>query len=226
VTPYYQDDLVTIYHGRCEDVIPTLPPVDLVLADPPYGVNERTARKKAGRGQSAYALMNARDFPPITGDDKPFDPTLMLAFPRLVLWGANHYADQLPTSPSWIVWDKLDGLTSKRGFGFNDNGDAELAWTNLGGPVRVIRHRWVGLIRDTEKERHVHPTQKPVAVMATIIEAFTTTGDLILAPDMGRGPELGAAKRLGRRAIGIETEQAYCEAAAFRCSQEVLGLVG
>jgi DNA modification methylase len=226
VKPYYSDESVTIYHGRCEDVMPSLPQPALVLADPPYGVNERTERRKAGRGQSAYALMNARDFPPIDGDDGPYDPAPMLVFPRLVLWGANHYADRLPTSPSWIIWDKLDGLTSKRGFGFNDNGDAELAWTNLGGPVRVIRHRWVGLIRDTEKERHVHPTQKPVAVMAAIIEAFTKPGDLILAPYMGSGPELVAAKRLGRRAIGIETSEAYCESAATRCSQEVLGLVG
>lgn len=224
MTPYYSDDLVAIYHGRCEDVISLLSEPDLVLADPPYGVRERTARGQAGRGRSPYALISARDFPPIEGDDAPYDPTPMLRFPRLVLWGANHYADRLPPSASWIVWDKLDGLVSKRGFGFNDNGDAELAWTNLGGPVRVIQHRWMGLIRETEKERHVHPTQKPVAVMAVLIEAYTKPGDLVLAPYMGSGPELVAAKRLGRRAIGIETVEAYCEAAARRCSQEVLGL--
>lgn len=224
MTPYYADDLVTIYHGDCRAIMPTITGPDLVMADPPYGVNERTERKKAGRGRSPYALMTARDFPPIDGDREPFDPTWLLAYPRLILWGANHYADRLPTSPSWIVWDKVAGLPSKREIGFNDNGDAELAWTNLGGPVRVIPHRWMGLIRDSEKERHVHPTQKPVAVMSVLISAYTKPGELIVAPYMGSGPELVAAKRLGRRAIGIETQEAYCEAAATRCSQETLGL--
>lgn len=225
MNPYYADDLVTIYHGRCEDVLPTLGP-GLILADPPYGVNERTDRGKAGRGAESpgYALLPARNFPPIHGDDEPFDPSHLLKYPRLILWGANHYADKLPVSTSWIVWDKLDRLTSKRDLGFNDNGDAELAWSNLGGPVRLIPHRWMGLIRDTEKVRHLHPTQKPVAVMGALIRGFSRDGETIIAPYMGSGPELVAAKALGHPAIGIEIEERYCEIAAQRCSQEVLGL--
>lgn len=225
VTPYYSDDSVTIYHGDCREILPTLETDALVMADPPYGVNERTERAKAGRGRSPYALMIARDFPRVHGDDQPFDPSHLLHYKRLVLWGANHYADRLPPSASWIVWDKLDGLTSKRELGFNDNGDCELAWTNLGGPVRIIPHRWVGLILATEKERHQHPTQKPVAVMARIISAYSKPGDLIIAPYMGSGPELVAAKALGRRAIGIEVSEEYCKVAATRCSQETLGLL-
>lgn len=224
MTPYYADGLVTIWHGDCREVLPTLEP-GLILADPPYGVNERTARNKAGRGSpNGYALMPARDFAPIHGDDEPFDPTHLLAYPRLILWGANHYADRLPPSPSWIVWDKLDRLTSKRDVGFNDNGDAELAWSNLGGPVRLIPHRWMGLIRETEKERHLHPTQKPVAVMSALIRGFAREGETIIAPYMGSGPELVAAKALGRRSVGIEIDERYCEVAATRCRQEVLGL--
>lgn len=223
MTPYYSDDLVTIYHGDCREILPTVE-AGLIHADPPYGVSERTERGKAGRGRSAYALMNARDFPRIHGDNEPFDPAHLLTYPRLILWGANHYANRLPPSASWIVWDKLDRLTSKREVGFNDNGDAELAWTNLGGPVRLIPHRWMGLIRETEKERHLHPTQKPVAVMGAIIRAFAKQDETIIAPYMGSGPELVAAKALGHRAVGIELEERYCEAAALRCSQETLGL--
>ncbi len=228
MTPYYADDFVTIYHGDCRELLPELG-VGLILADPPYGVHERTDRGNAGRGSAkgnGYALIPARDFPPIHGDDAPFDPSHLLLYPRLLLWGANHYADRLPPSPSWIVWDKTVRLPSKRDVGFNDNGDAELAWTNLGGPVRLIPHRWMGLIRDSEIERHLHPTQKPVAVMGALIRAFSKPDELIIAPYLGSGPELVAAKALGHRAIGIEIEERYCEVAANRCRQEVLGLVG
>lgn len=224
--PYYEHGGITIYHGDCRELLPTLPMPDLVLADPPYGVSERTKRGAAGRGSSPYSLMGARDFPPVHGDDAPFDPAHLLGFKRLVLFGANHYADKLPPSPSWFVWDKLDGLTSKRDIGFNDNGDAELAWSNLGGPVRILAHRWVGLIRASEKVRHVHPTQKPVEIMARIIANYSSDGDLILDPYMGSGPVLVSAKNLKRRAIGIEIEERYCEIAAQRLSQEVLDLGG
>ena len=81
-----------------------------------------------------------------------------------------------------------------------------------------------GLIRDTEKERHRHPTQKPVEVMGKLISVFTKPGDLIVAPYMGSGPELVAARALGRRSIGIEIEERYCEETASRLSQRLLGL--
>lgn len=222
--PYYADEWVTIYHADCRELLPMIE-AGLVIADPPYGVNERTERRRAGRGST---MAPARDFPRIHGDDSPFDPAHLLGRPRLILWGANHYAERLPASPSWIVWDKLAGLSSRRDRGFNDNGDAELAWSNLGGPVRLIPHRWMGMFRDTEKERHLHlhPTQKPVAVMAALIRAFSRPGETIIAPYLGSGPEIVAAKALGHRAIGIEIEERYCEVAANRCRQEVLGLLG
>jgi site-specific DNA-methyltransferase (adenine-specific) len=228
LTPYYDDGVCTIYLGDCREVLPALDVrPDLVLADPPYGVNEGTDRFTKARGSFGRGGKNwpARDFDPVHGDDQPFDPTHLLGYPHLILFGANYYADRLPTSPSWIIWDKLDGLTSKRPVGFNDNADCELAWTNLGGPARLFRHRWTGLLQGSEiGEPRVHPTQKPVALMRSILDWRTQPGDLILDPYMGSGPVLRAAKDLGRRAIGIEIEERYCEIAAKRLAQEVLDL--
>jgi DNA modification methylase len=221
VRPYYEQDGITIYHGDCREVLPTLEvgSIDLVLTDPPYGINERTDRKARKRG----ALAECNDFPPIYGDDEPYDPAPVLRFSRVVLFGANHFTDRLPPSPSWIVWDKRAGLTSKRGDAFNDNGDAEMAWTNLGGPVRVISHLWMGMLKDSERnERRVHPTQKPVALFYRIIQEHTSEGDLILDPYMGSGPVVRAARDLGRRCIGVELSEAYCEIAAKRLRQSVL----
>lgn len=232
LTPYYQESGITIYHGDCRELLPSIDPADvsLVLSDPPYGVSERTDRGTKGRGTGGKGLTSAvtcgaYDFPPVYGDDKPFDPSHLLRFPRLILFGANHYADRLPPSPTWIVWDKLDGIEGKREIGFDDNADCELAWSNCGGPARLIPHRWKGLLRRDEL-RHPkwHPTQKPVLLMAKLITIYGTGQGEILDPYMGSGTTLRAAKDLNRRAIGIEVEERYCEIAAKRLAQEVLAL--
>lgn len=211
--PFYTDDFVTLFHAKAEEVLPTLEPSDvaLVLTDPPYGVGERTDRRSKGRSHSAVSY----DFQPVYGDDRPFDPSHLFRFSRLVLFGANHFAQMLPPSPSWIVWDKRAGGTP------DDNADCEMAWTNIGGPARLYTHLWRGMIKASERtERRTHPTQKPVALMARIIETYTNPGDLILDPYAGSGAVLVAAKQLGRRAIGCEIEVQYCKAAALRLAQE------
>lgn len=218
--PYYDDGKgIVIYHGDCREVLPALAlPADaLVVADPPYGVSERTDRKAKGRSYAAACY----DFAPVYDDDKPFDPAHLLTFKRLVLWGANHFAERLPASPSWLVWDKRDGIAS------NDNADCELAWSNLGGPARVFRHLWSGMIKASERDqRRLHPTQKPVALGSWLLQNWSKPGDTVVEPYMGGGFVLRAAKDLGRRAIGIEIEERYCEIAARRLSQEVLALGG
>lgn len=208
LTPYFAKDGVEIYCSDSMDVIDDIVASDaFVLADPPYGVSERTARKSAGRGK----LAECNDFAPVIGDDKPFDPTPWLACDRLVLWGGNHFGQKLPSSGSWLIWDKRDGI------GPNDNADAELAWTNLGGPARLFHHTWNGMIRASERdEARAHPTQKPVALMRWIIERYTEPGDLIIDPFMGSGPTLIAARETGRRAIGFDLSEQYCETAKRR----------
>lgn len=224
--PYHDEDGITIYHGDCREILSEMSfGVDLVLTDPPYGVSEATDRKSRGRSGAA----DCNDFDLVIGDNEPFDPAPILAlFKRVILFGANYFADRLPTSPSWIVWDKLDGLTAdKRQVGFNDNADVELAWTNLGGPARLFSHRWMGMIKASEQaDKRVHPTQKPVSLMAQIIEWRSEADNLILDPYMGSGSTLRAAKDRGRRAIGIEIDERYCEVAAKRLGQGSFDLRG
>lgn len=209
--PYYQDDLVTIWHGDCETwQIPGL--ADLIVSDPPYGIgwNAVSISRQTGR--------------PIHGDDRPFDPALLLSYGKpMALFGANHYASRLPDSPGWIVWDKRDGQTP------TDQSDAELIWTNFGTTVRTIRVPLRGgasraIDHPAGLPVSMHPTQKPLRLMSRLIEMCPP--GVILDPYAGSGSTLVAAKSLGRHAIGIEIEERYCEIAAQRCSQEVLGLVG
>lgn len=221
-TPYYQDDLVTLYHGDCREILPQLDGITALVADPPYGIALRTNYRKQGRG----GLAQCNDFGAgIAGDGEPFDPTHLLGYRRVVLFGANHYADKLPPSPGWLVWDKLDGLTSKREVGFNDQADVELAWTNRKMPARLYSHRWMGMLKASERgAKRVHPTQKPVALLRWVLTATTTDDDLTCDPYAGSGPTLLAARELGRPSIGIETEERYCEVIATRLAEQSMTL--
>lgn len=217
--PYYEHAGITIYLGDCREILQHLPAPDLVIADPPYGIDAAVdnARFSGGTVTGPRTAVNARI--PVAGDTEPFDPSHLLTFRRLVLFGANNYSDKLPKSNGWIVWDKRKGLEDMSGWPL---GEAELAWTNVTGAVRVFRNRWMGLVRDSEQGSFDHPTQKPVALMRWILERWTKRGDLVLDPYLGSGPVLQAAKELSRRAIGIEIHEPYAEIAAKRLSQEVL----
>jgi len=208
--PYYEHAGITIYHGDCNEVLPHISLVDLVLTDPPYGLGEN-ARRVASRANAAAAT----DYGDFTWDkEPPSDSAIELTWcagKEAIIWGGNQFT--LPLHRKWLVWDKLNS---------GDFADCELAWTNLPGAIRIFRHRWNGMIRDSENESpRVHPTQKPIALMKWCI-GFATESQTVLDPFMGSGTTLRAAKDLGRKAIGIEIEEKYCEIAAKRLSQEVM----
>jgi DNA modification methylase len=205
--PYYEYGGITIYHGDNREVLPHLPPIDLILTDPPYGINADkmtlgNGKRRVYRGEMDW-------------DSEPADvaPLLTLA-PNVVIWGGNYF--QVPPSRCWLVWDK--------GTGDNDYADCELAWTNRDGVVKKFFRSWVGANAKERKDYdRYHPTQKPVALMAWCM-GFYPDAKVICDPYMGAGSTLRAAKDLGRSAIGIEVEERYCESAAKRLEQEVLAL--
>ena len=210
MTPYYSDDLVTIFHADCRDVLPGVDPtdVDLLLTDPPYGIGYKASKFWDGRT--------------VEGDDQPFDPAEMLTYGRCVLFGANHFCHDLPQSNGWIVWDKR--LQDSTGSGLKVP-DAEMAWTNVTKRLRIYRQLWAGPMR-AEESTFVHPTQKPVGLMRWILSQWTEPGDLVLDPYMGSGPVAQACHELGRRYIGVELVQDYCRVALSRLKQQTLDFGG
>jgi DNA modification methylase len=214
-TPYYEELGIVIYHGDCREILPHLPKVDLVLTDPPYGINVRT--DWTTRRPAPWAKDSLR----VHGDDKDFQPGDILAMRvPTILFGANHYADKLPPSKSWMIWDKRRGGSITPGW---NAPDAELAWSNLECGCRLYSHLWEGYKRDSEIGEHYHPTQKPIALMKWCLQ-FMPDAQLIIDPFMGSGTTLRAAKDLGRKCIGIEIEEKYCAIAVQRLRQEVLPL--
>jgi DNA modification methylase len=207
---FYQDDWATIYCGDCLEIMPLieLGSVDLVLTDPPYGINHQTDYQSRGRAK----LASCKNYSKVYGDDIPFDPSYFLTMP-CCLWGANYFASRLPDTSGWLVWDKErpDDL---------DQATCELAWTNFVKGVRRFRFMWNGMIR-AGNEYLYHPTQKPVELIQWIIGLKWTPLGTILDPFMGSGTTLVAAKNLNRKSIGIEIEEKYCEIAVKRLRQEV-----
>jgi DNA modification methylase len=227
--PYYDHAGIIIYKGDCRQITPFIGQVGLVLTDPPYGGGlsvdyANRFKTHAGKWWNKSDRSGQRRHIPIKGDDKPFDPILLLSIKAQakILWGANWYASRLPDSGGWWVWDKRMGRRDVSDAEWPMS-EAELAWTDIGKGVRIFRHTWFGLIRDSEKGTFYHPTQKPAALMAWCIEKSKTEG-VIIDPYMGSGTTLVAAKCLGRKAIGIEEEEIYCEIAVQRLAQEILPL--
>jgi len=194
---------IVLIQGDCLEVLPTLGLFDALISDPPYGISYKSP---SGRGMTERG-----DYPVIAGDTQAFDPSPFLGFDQVVLFGANHFADRLPASAKWLVWDKRDGLAS------NNNSDCELAWVKVGGSARLITHLWNGMLKATEKDqRRLHPTQKPIAVMEWVIEQASRRGHAIIDPFMGSGTTGVAAVKLGRRFTGIEIDPGYFDIACRR----------
>ena len=201
---YYDLDGITIYHGDNANIEwPTPAEVGLLLTDPPYGI-----------GYQAGEYWNHRV---VEGDDGTVDIDPLLRYAKVVVWGARHFIATLPSGGGWIVWDKRDRTSDGL-----PGSDAEMAWTNCTDQVKVRRQVWMP--HTIRGEPLLHPTQKPVALMRWIVDQWTEPGDLVFDPYMGSGPIARACADLGRRYIGIEIVEEYCEAAVNRLGQLTLGL--
>ena len=177
---------------------------------PPYGISY----VHGGGGKGRWGRVNHSV--PIHGDDQPFDPTPLLRFPVVLMFGADHYRRRLPDGGTLIAWDKSVGKGPKDSFA-----DAEFIWTNLKIKRNVIRYLWKGIACEKageENGRRWHPTTKPQGVMRWCLEQIPQAG-VILDPYMGSGSTGCAAVALGRTFIGIEIDRRYFDIACERIAR-------
>lgn len=196
----------TLYLGDCMDILPTLPKVDAVITDPPYGINkDGQVRTKGGHGgRKAYDFLG-------WDGDRPKQEIFELILKSAnchVIWGGNYFADWLPPTMRWLVWDKGQRINQS---------DGELAWTSMQKALRICTINRVELLIDGAQ----HPTQKPIKLMSWTIEQAGNP-ETILDPFMGSGTTGVAAIQLGRSFIGIEREPKYFDIACQRIEQAVV----
>lgn len=236
--PYYEENGITIYHELCEDVLPQWDwPVDHIITDPPYSESVH-ANHVSGEGRNGkYGEIKDLQFESISASDIAF---YVKRFPLPKRWTLI-FSDveschlwrlalvdrglQYVRTGAWVKSANTPQFTGDRpAAGFESitiaHPSGRKRWNGHGSPA-VWKHQVVKG-GTCETEPRYHTTQKPESLMRELVMLFTDHGETILDPFMGSGTTLMAAKRLGRKAVGIECEERYCEIAANRLRQEVL----
>ena len=221
---YKIKDIINKVHcADCLGFMKTLPDnsVDLVLTDPPYGIDigkMSFTNSIIGGVAKRNNYKGISDWDKFTPSKEYFDEMIRIS-KKQVIFGGNYFADKLPPSGQWVVWDKR--VEDKYS---NDFADCELAWTSENKPSRIIRFLWSGMMQGDMKNKEVrfHPTQKPLFVIKKIIDMFSEENDTILDPFLGSGTTAIACKNLHRNFIGIEISEKYCKIARDRLRQQTL----
>ena len=186
-----------LWHGDCREILPTLPKVDAVITDPPFGLGNKMQGGTWGAKEGFKEMLE--------WDAAPPSVDLLLSLAALgqscVMWGGNYFG--LPASRGWLVWDKSNAVPTMA--------DVELAWTNLDRPAKRFR----GMVGRVE---FGHPTQKPLDLMRWTIAQVDHCHAVrsVLDPFMGSGSTGVACADLGRSFIGIERERKYFDVACRR----------
>lgn len=197
IKPYYEEDNITIYHGDCNDILPTLANIDLLMTDPPYGTNFRNNKWDKSIPQVATQL--PEKYPTciiITA------PTTMWDYPR----------------PNWVLCWTRRGAASRTVFGTFNHWTPILVYGKTTPNPDLLPLPGCGY----PGQKPIHPCPKPLKLMLWLLQTYES--NIVLDPFMGSGTTLIAAKQLRRKAIGIEIEEKYCEAAVKRLAQGVLDL--
>lgn len=203
------------YLAKCEDN-----QFELAIVDPPYGQNgsqmfinrKNSVRQKSGTELTVLQRAYIRSKWDRERPSLEFFRELRRVTSNQIIWGGNYFADLLPPSPAWIVWDKVNGTTVQS--------DCELAWTSFDRALRKVSIMWNGMQQgrtpdgkhsgDKRKnELRIHPTQKPVALYKWILLNYAKKGDKILDTHLGSGSSRIAAFDLDFEFVGIEKDSDY-----------------
>jgi DNA modification methylase len=202
--PYFETDLGVLYHGDCLEIMPQLEPVDLVLTDPPYGINYDCAAS-ANKGKFKWKYYGETAWDKKRPNIEVFNKIIKIS-KNQIIWGGNYFTDYLPPTMQWLVWDK-----GQRNFTL---ADCEFAWSSQEKASRIFDlTRRMAL-----KDGKVHPAQKPIALMVWCLDILGPGN--VLDPFLGSGTTAVACEQLNRRWIGIEISEKYCEIAAKRIERE------
>jgi site-specific DNA-methyltransferase (adenine-specific) len=232
--PYYEDDACVIYHGDCREVIPHLGVVDHVITDPPYSERTHKGHDASANGHKGFgrdaAIRQELGYTALSFDDVAVLSRLFHSVASgWIVWMSDHtLAPSIQSSLEELgryVFAPLPFFAP--GSRVRLSGDGPSSWTiwiTVSRPASLSRWGTLpgGYVQGDGWRERERMGGKPLRLMTSIVGDYSREGDTILDPFMGSGTTLRAAKDLGRRAIGIELEEKYCEIAVRRLAQEVL----
>jgi len=227
--PYYSKNGVTIYHGDCRDILPHLDQVDLVLTDPPYGVDLKAKRQKLRGGALIERFGNYSHEDTSEYIKSVVVPVICQCIDSTLATGVTPGTRNL-----WLYTpaDDVGCFYSAAGTGVGKWGFTCMQPILYYGSDPYLRtgqgsrSNSFGQTYCNDANKFAHPCAKPIRMWKALTSRVSLAGETILDPFMGSGTTLRAAKDLGRKAIGIEIEERYCEIAASRLSQEVMAIGG
>lgn len=186
-------------------------PIDMIYTDPPYGLKKGEVVGIKGATKAGSYVEMSSDHSTETAI-KVYQICATLGVPIKIFWGANYYASTLPDGMAWIVWNKETVG--------DQYADAELAWTNQKGRVRMFTHQWHGMIKESEQgQKRLHPTQKPIALAEWCFAQFGAAAQTVLDPFGGSGSTLIACHNTDRWCRIMEIEPTYCDVIIARFEQ-------
>ncbi len=212
---YYLEDGIAIYCADNRDILPLFEDksFDLVLTDPPYGINFTAANYEKHNKKHGSARVRVTEI--MQGDDGSLDLSFLKSYPKRIVWGFPYLNDSEATG--WFVWAKRqDNAPNPMG------NPVEMAYSTCWSGFHYKFFLWCGYMREDGEERFDHPTQKPNAIISYLINKASEPDNFIFDPFLGSGTTAYCAKKLGRKCIGIEIEEKYCEIAKKRLSQSVM----
>ena len=180
---------------------------DMVFTDPPYGISV-VKNDKVG---ADFGVAKKGKYSEVIADDTTetanqfYQTCVSLGFDKFIIWGGNYFTDFLPFSDSWLIWNKRANTDIRNTFA-----DGEMAWCSFHTPIRIYDQLWNGMIREGEKEKRVHPTQKPIRMLSEIIQDHIK-GLNIFDGFLGSGSTMVAAHQLKRKCYGMELDPKYCQ---------------
>lgn len=184
---------------------------DLAVVDPPYGINVASKGSwGGGNKEHPSTKFTAKEWDKHPPGKEYFDELFRVS-KNQIIWGANHFISRIPFDSScWLVWDKNNSTT--------DFADCELAWTSFKGGARLFQFTWNGFVQGDmkNKEKRIHPTQKPVRLYEWIFKKFAHDGDKILDTHVGSASSLIACYNFELDYVGFEIDEEYYTNASER----------
>ncbi len=196
---------------------------DLAIVDPPYGIGASSSfageKRKSGKGAALKSKFVKKDWDSEIPTKEYFNE-LRRVSKNQIIWGANYMVEHLPNSQGWIIWDKINGTTKFA--------DAELAYTSFDRATRIFSYMWNGMLQGDmkNKEKRVHPTQKPVKLYEWVLSNYAEPNYKILDTHLGSGSiaiavdNMNKIEKMNLTFNGCELDEEYFKTAKLRIEEQ------
>jgi site-specific DNA-methyltransferase (adenine-specific) len=190
---------------------------DLAIVDPPYGIGYDGNTTVKGKSGKAKTFSNKQHHKKKDWDkkrpSKKYFKELQRVSKNQIIWGGNYFADLLPSKKGWIYWDKKITNANNKNYS-----DGELAWSSFNSILKKFTYDWIGFgyLNNPQKQKKIHPTEKPIQLYEWLLMNYAKEGDKILDTHLGSGSIAIACHNLGYDLTGYEIDKYYYKAAKKR----------